>query len=109
MEEQADNETGSGSIETLPVLGRIVQPVAQTPTKALAGRSLHSSSDLLISRRARRERRSGGLGKLEYGVMFAGDAVGVFDSAEARGDPGLAVGDGLAVETAVRAVGQVAA
>src|SRR5689334_1542602 len=44
---------------------------------------------------------------LDHRVAFDGGLVGVFDGAEAGGDAGFAVGDGLAVAAAVGAFGQV--
>ena len=42
-------------------------------------------------------------------VALDGHAVGLFDGAQAGGDPGFAGGDGLAVAAAVGAFGQVLA
>src|ERR1700761_448221 len=46
------------------------------------------------------------LRRTEYGVAIHGHAVGLLDRPQARGDPRLAGGDGVAVATAVRAFGQ---
>ena len=50
-----------------------------------------------------------GAGGLERRIAFVCRPVGTFDGAQAGGDAGFAVGDGLAVASAVGAFGQVLA
>ena len=61
---------------------------------------------LPVSRMPRRTTCSIGLGWPGHGTALDGDAVGLFDGAQAGGYPGFAGGDGLAVAAAVGAFGQ---
>jgi hypothetical protein len=65
--------------------------------------------DLPVSRMPRRTTCSIGLGRPGHGTALDGDAVGLFDGAQAGGYPGFAGGDGLAVASAVGAFGQALA